>query len=118
MLLANGIDPKVVGFKHDLLRNKYHHLYSIFADNRIREFGYDQSEAGKNEQTLAFLLAYQLNHKGPVMVSFVRHFLVQAKKKERLLRSIYFGVHSTKTVPIAIRSKVVNIYRNELRTMT
>src|SRR3989344_5942797 len=61
MLLANGIDPKVVGFKHDLLRNKYHHLYSIFADNRIREFGYDQSEAGKNEQTLAFLLAYQLN---------------------------------------------------------
>ena len=38
-LLAHGINPKTVGFKHDLTRQKYHHLYALFASNRVREFG-------------------------------------------------------------------------------
>lgn len=117
MLLANEVDPKVVGFKRNLLRHKYHHLFTIFSTNRIKEYGYDQSEAGKEEQMLAFLMAYQLGHKGPVMQTFTRRLLAVAKKKEKTLRQIYFGVHSTKTVPSPFRSKILHIFRTELKDM-
>ena len=113
-LLAHGINPKTVGFKHDLLKSKYHHIYTIFSASRIKEFGYDQSEAGKNEQILAFLLAYKRGYKGPVMTSFIRKHLVWAKKHERGLRKNFFGIHSTRTVPADLRPRVVRLYHQEL----
>lgn len=117
MLLANGIDPVRVGFKFNLLKNKYHHLYTLFASNKIKAFGYDQSEAGKNEQLLAFLMAYQLGHRGPVMDTFVKRYLKFAKKDEKRLRQTYFGIHSSKTIPSSIKTKVLSIFRNELKSV-
>jgi hypothetical protein len=116
-LLANGVDPKQVGFSRNLLAGKYHHLYTLFSGTRIKEFGYDQSEAGKDEQILAFLMAYQLGHKGPVMQSFVRRYLHYAKKNERKLRQNFFGIHSGKTIPSEFKSKVLRIFRNELKDL-
>lgn len=116
-LLANGVDPKRVGFKHYLLRQKDHSLYSMFSSPRIMEFGYDQSEAGRGEQTLAFLMAYRRGHKGPVMQSFVRRYLKVARKKERKLRDTFFGIHSTKTIPGDLRQKVLRIYQQELKKL-
>lgn len=113
-LLAHGINPKIVGFKRDLLCQKYHHLYTIFSTGRIREFGYDQSEVGKNEQILAFLLAYKRGYRGPVMRSFARRFLVYAKKREKSLRQTFFGIHSTRTIPQNIKPRVLRIFRQEL----
>jgi len=113
-LLAHGINPKTVGFKHDLTRQKYHHLYTLFASNRIKEFGYDQSEAGRNEQILAFLMAYKRGVRGPVMTTFTRRYLAFARKHERKLRQIYFSLHSTKTIPQDLKPKIVRIFRQEL----
>lgn len=113
-LCAIGVDPKTIGFKHDLLRSKYQHLYTLFTTNRIKETGYDQSEAGRDEQILAFYMAYKNGYKGPVMNLFVRHYLAYAKKHEKKLRQIYFGIHSTKTVPQELRTKLLRIYRQEL----
>ncbi len=117
-LLAHGINPKNVGFRHDLLREKYRHLYTVFASNRIRRYGYDQSEAGNDEQLLAFLMAYQLGFRGPVMDSFVHKYLVQTRKREKSLRHTFFGIHSAKTVPQSIRSRLLHTYRNELKDMS
>lgn len=117
-LLAHGINPKTVGFKHDLLKQKYHHLYTIFSTSRMKEFGYDQSEAGKNEQILAFLLAYKRGMKGPVMNSFVRRFLSYARKNEKAMRKNFFGIHSTRTLPQPARAKVLRIFRQELDPLT
>ncbi|OGG18930.1 hypothetical protein A3D78_05740 [Candidatus Gottesmanbacteria bacterium RIFCSPHIGHO2_02_FULL_39_14] len=114
-LLANDISPKTVGFKRNLLRDKYHPLYSIFNSNKIKDFGYDQSQAGREEQILAMFMAYRNNHKGPVMTSFARKYLNFARKNERRLRQKYFGIHSTKTIPSELKTRVVNIYRHELR---
>lgn len=113
-LLAHGISPRTVGFKHDLLKQKYHHIYTIFSSPRIREFGYDQSTAGKNEQLLAFLMAYRKGYRGPVMCSFVKKYLAGTRKKERSLRQTFFGLHSTRTIPSDLRAKVIRIYRQEL----
>ena len=117
-LLAHGIDPKNVGFKHDLMRAKYHHLYIIFGSSRIKEFGYDQSEAGKDEQILAFLLAYKRGIRGPVMRTFTRRFLTYARKHEKHLRQRFFGVHSTRTIPQEIKPRVVRMYHQELDPLT
>ena len=113
-LLAHGIQPKTIGFKRDLLWSKYHHLYTIFSSNRIREFGYDQSEAGKNEQILAFYLAYKRGIRGPVMTTFARRFLAFAKKHDRTLRQTYFGIHSMRTIPADLKPKVIRIFHQEL----
>lgn len=117
-LLAHGISPKTVGFKHDLMRAKYHHLYIIFGSSRIKEFGYDQSEAGRDEQILAFLLAYKRGIRGPVMTMFRRRFLTYARKHEKHLRKNFFGVHSTRTIPQDIKPRVVRIYHQELDPLT
>ncbi len=117
-LLAHGISPKTVGFKRDLLRSKYHHIYMIFSTSRIKEFGYDQSELGKNEQILAFYLAYKRGFRGPVMSTFVRKYLTYAKKHEKALRQNFFGIHSTRTIPQDIKAKVVRIFHQELDPLT
>src|SRR3989344_5982315 len=91
-LLAHGINPKTVGFKHDLLKQKYLGFYSIFSEGRIQDFGYDQSEAGKNEQILAFRMAYKRGFRGPVMRAFSRHYGAFAKKHERKLRQTFFEI--------------------------
>ena len=117
-LLAHGINPKTVGFKHDLTRQKYHHLYTIFASNRVKEYGYDQSEAGRNEQILAFLMAYKRGIRGPIMRTFARRFLTYARKHEKKLRQIYFGIHSTKTIPQDLKPRVMRIFRAELGRLT
>lgn len=115
MLLAIGVNPKQVGFKHNLLRGKYHHLFAIFISDRVRRFGYDQSEIGNNEQLLAFLMAYNRGYRGPVMTSFIRHYLVRTKKRERMLKQTFFGIHSSKTVPQMIKPHLLQIYRSELK---
>ena len=114
-LLGIGVDPKKVGFNRNLLRDKYHNLYTIFEGSKIKDFGYDQSQAGRDEQILAFLLAYKKNHKGPVMTSFARRFLNSARKNEKRLRQKYFGLHSTRTVPSELKTKIVNIFKHELK---
>jgi len=116
-LLALGVDPKKVGFRRNLLRDKYHNLFTIFDGSKIKDFGYDQSQAGRDEQLLAFLMSYRNNHKGPVMTSFVRRFLKSTRKNENKLRQKYFGVHSTKTIPSELKTRVVNIFRHELRKL-
>lgn len=113
-LLAHGINPKTVGFKHDMLKQKYLGYYAIFSEGRIQDFGYDQSEAGKNEQILAFRMAYKRGFRGPVMRAFSRHYGVFAKKHERKLREVFFGIHSTRTIPGDLRSRVLRIYKTSL----
>lgn len=113
-LLAHGINPKTVGFKHDLLKQKYMGYFSIFSEGRIQDFGYDQSEAGKDEQILAFRMAYKRGFRGPVMRAFSRHYGAYAKKHERKLRLTYFGIHSTRTIPPDLRPRLLRIYRSAL----
>lgn len=116
-LLAHGISPKTVGFKHDMLKQKYLGYFSIFSEGRIQDFGYDQSTAGKNEQILAFRLAHKRGFRGPVMRAFTRHYGAFAKKHERKLRQIFFGMHSTRTIPTDLRARVLRIYRTSLAPM-
>ena len=113
-LTGLGISPKRGGFKHNMLANKYQSAFSIFSSPGIKAYGYDQSEAGKDEMILAFYLAYKRGIKGPLMRLFVRKYLAYARKNERKLRAKFFGIHSTKTVPKELRPKILRIFHQEL----
>lgn len=113
-LLALGINPQKVGFRYNLLSQKYTKLYPIFALNSKKAYGYDQSGAGNDEQIFSFLLAYKRGYKGPLMTHFIRKYLKYAKKNEKSFRKKYFGIHSTKTVPQDLKPKLLRIYHQEL----
>ncbi len=117
-LLAIGVDPVKVGYRHNLLALKYKSLYTLFGSDRIKEYGYDQSEAGRNEQIFAFYLAYKRGIKGPLMTQFIRKYLKFAVKNERIFRKRFFGIHSTKTIPGIFKSKVLRIFRQELEGLS
>lgn len=114
---ALGINPKRVGFIHNLLSKKYRTLYPVFSDRTVKSYGYDQSGAGKDEQIFAFHLAYKRGVRGPLMSLFVRKYLKYAVKNEKNFRRKFFGIHSSKTIPSDLKTKLLRIYRSELKGM-
>jgi hypothetical protein len=114
-LLANGIDPKKVGFKVDMLDLKYKNKFSVFNGKNEKTYGYDKSLLGRDEQLLAFLLAFERGVKGKLIEIFKKNYLKEAKEREKELRKKFFGIHSTRTLPEELKDKVLKIYREELR---
>lgn len=117
-LLGLGINPKTVGFRHNLLANKYKPLYPVFDNKNIKAYGYDQSEAGKDEQIFSYYLAYKKGFKGPLMRLFVRKYLRYALKHKKDFRKRFFGIHSSKTIPSEFKTKVMRIFHQELDPLT
>jgi hypothetical protein len=114
-LLANGINPKKVGFNVDMLDLKYKSKFSIFNERNDKNYGYDKSLLGRDEQLFAFLLAFKNGVKGELMEVFKKNYLKEAEKREKELRKKFFGVHSTKTLPEELKDKVLKIYQEELK---
>lgn len=115
-LLANGIDPKKVNFPHDMLKLKFKNKFSLF-NGKNGNYGYDKAGLGRDEQLLAFLLAYRNGAKGDLIEFFKKFYLKEAEKREKELREKYFGIHSTTTIPKELKEKVLNIYREGLKDL-
>jgi hypothetical protein len=112
-LKANGIDPKVVGFREDMLTKKKMGNYSLFGVDMGKP--YDISGLGRDEQLLAFYLAYMRDKKGYLMKLFEKTLLKEAKKKFRRLFNTFYGIHDSITLPNYIRKKLIKIYSEELK---
>lgn len=113
-LLANGVDPKKVGFTKWLLAEKYQSLYPILDEKSDKSYGYDQSAAGKEEQLFAFYLAYKNGFKGPLMDKFAKKYLETVKSREKEYRQKFYGLHSDLTMPSVFRKKLFKIFHQEL----
>lgn len=114
-LLALGIDPKTVDFKDDLLapKNKYH--YSIFENGANQLEGYDATRIGRDEQILAFYLAYKRGYRHGVMEDFIREHLTEASNRESELRRTFFGIAPATTVPEELKPQILSIFKRELK---
>lgn len=112
--LANDIDPRGVGMKSNLLELKYKNKFSLFEENTGNSYGYDRSRLGRDEQLLAFYLAYKRGYLGQLISLFKKDYLKEAKAREKELRAKYFGVHSSSTIPAELKSGVLEIFKNEL----
>ncbi len=117
-MLALGLDPKSVGFTENLLVERKQELYSLFKKETDKNGVYDQSGLGRDEQLLAFLMAYRLGAKGGLIKIFKKEYLSEAKSRERELREKFFGIHTTDTLTYELKSRLIKIYRDELSELS
>lgn len=113
-ILANGINPKTVGFTDDMLDLKYQNLYSLFDGDGKKE-GYDATDLGRDEQLLAFYLAFRRGVKGDLMEVFKEKYLAEALRKKGSLLKKYFSLHPSAVLPKEYESKILSIFRQELK---
>lgn len=116
--LANNVDPAKIGIPTNMLKLKYKNKFSLFENGNIKDSGYDQSRLGRDEQLLAFLLAYKNGYKGQLIDLFKSLYLKEAKRREGELRKKFFSIHSTNTLPKELKDKVLNIFREELKNLS
>jgi len=115
-LKANGIDPKNVGFKTDMLDYEKEHLYSCFGLEKKAGFavGYDASGMAREEQLYSFYLAYKNKVKGDLIVKFKKNFLDEARSREDELHKKFLGMHAAKTIPSKFLKPLGSIFKEEL----
>lgn len=109
---VNG-DPAKIGMKHNLFDKKYRSLYPLF-NPKIKR-AYEMPPEVREEQLLAFLLAYRLGAKGELMKLFADKYLKEAVKKESILRRKFFKVYPAVNVPPQYKTKLLNIFQGELK---
>lgn len=114
--LANGINPKKVGIKNDLLNSRYRDKFTLFFGKNVKSiYSYDSSELSRDEQLLAFQLARKRGCRGELIDLFKKLYLKEAESREKELKEKYFGIHSSTTMPGDLKEKVLKIYRQELK---
>jgi len=112
-LKANGIDVKNLGFKENLFDKKYKGLYSLFGGENAT-IPYDASGLNRDEQLLAFYLAYRQGERGDLIDIFKTTFLDEAMKREDELHKEYLGVHESLTCPKKYYHQIRSILKEEL----
>ncbi|MDD4332681.1 MAG: hypothetical protein PHT51_01055 [Patescibacteria group bacterium] len=110
-----GIDPKKIGFKKDFFQKKYLDYYSLFNGRKI--ILQDKTVCAREQQLLAFLLAYYKGSQGEIMELFKKTYLKEAQEKEKMLRQKFFSPHSSLTIPREIKNKLFNIFNQELKSL-
>ncbi len=112
---ANNVDTKSVGLRSNLLDKKHKKLYCLF-DGKERDV-YEKSKEARDEQLLAFYMAYRNNHKGYLINLFKRTFLKEAKEREDALSKKFFSIHKSVTMPKNIKKNVLAIFKEELKNL-
>jgi hypothetical protein len=115
-LKANGIDPKTVGFKTNMLEHDKEHLYSCFGLEKKEGFsvGYDSSGMARDEQLYSFFLAYKRGVKGELIDRFKENLLEEARVREDKLHNKFMAIHPSKTIPEKFMNPLHSIFKEEL----
>jgi len=111
--VAVGGDPKKIGFNKNFFAKQYQPLYPLLA-KKISRY-YEKPPAVREEQLLAFLLAYRQGARGELIELFRRKYLTEAEKKEKTLRKKFFGIYPAINIPNNLKNKVLKIYQEELK---
>lgn len=112
MIRAVGGDPRQAGFHHDLLQLKHKKLYRLFDGREVDS--YERSEEARDEQLLAFLMAWKNGTRGSLMSRFERDLLPEARRRERELRRRFLAVHEPTTVPPRLGRRLIRLCERAL----
>ena len=110
---AFNINTKIVGLRN-MFDKKHKPFYSLFNGKEIDR--YEQNPESREQQLLAFLLATKHKVKGYLINYFKKHYMKEALAKEDELRKKYFRLWPAK-IPKELKTKVINIYREELKDL-
>lgn len=111
-LRAFNFSPERVGFYENMLHIKKEKFFILF-DKKGVDSTYGSSGLGRDEQLLAFYLAYKNGTRGDLIEKFKTHFLKEAEEREEDLINEYFGIHSSFTLPPSLRKKTLRIFEKE-----
>jgi hypothetical protein len=116
-LKALNISPERVGFYNNhMLDADKKNLYTIF-NNVTKDSAYGGSGLGRDEQLLAFLMAYKNGVKGELIDEFRVLHLTEAEKKKEKLTKEFFGIHTSYSLPSSLRRRVLRIFEKEKGTV-
>jgi hypothetical protein len=105
-------NPKKVGFKHNLLDKKHEKHYALFKGRKVD--CYEMSSEARDQQLLAFLMAYRAGVRGYLIDKFRKKYMREAKSREKELRKKFFSVHKAR-LPPQYKKRIVSIYREEMK---
>jgi len=111
-LKALGIDPKLAFFQRNMLTKKNKHLFPLF--NKKPKRAYERTKGSRDEQLLAFYLAYRHGIKGDLIDLFKRSHQKEADKRKDELFKTFFCFHPTGNLPPELQKKVHGIYEQEM----
>lgn len=111
---AHDIDIKTVGMSSMLSRN-FKKYYILFGMNPSID-RYEKSPEARDQQLLAFYLAYKNGVKGPLIDVFKRNFLSEAITREDELRKKFFRIYKT-DLPNNLQIKLHAILKEELKDL-
>ncbi|MDP2812326.1 MAG: hypothetical protein Q8O32_01405 [bacterium] len=110
---AIGGDPKKISFNRNFFAKQYIEFFPLFSAKNTR--AYEKPKAVRDEQLLAFFLAYRNGCSGDLIDLFAKKYLKEAIKREKILRGKFFGIHPSTTIPKQFKNKLFNIYQQELK---
>ena len=110
---ALNINTKKIGFRNGMLSRNHKPYYSLFGV-KFDDSAYDISGVGRDEQLLAFYLAYKNKVKGELIDDFKQKFLNEAKEREDELIKNFFSAHRSLTLPKKLKRKIIPIFKEEL----
>lgn len=112
-LRAFNFSPERVGFyDSEMFSLKKESFYVIFNGNKDIS-AYGGSGLGRDEQLLAFYLAYKNGDRGELVDKFKSLYLNAVEKKKEKMIKDYFSLHSSYTLPSQLREKVLKIFSKE-----
>lgn len=114
-MLALGVDPKSVDFNDEMISLKHKDRYSLFERSEKGLEGYDATRLGRDEQLLAFYLAYKRGWRVGVFDEFIKSHLIEASNRESELRKTFFGIYPASTIPEELKPQILGIYKRELK---
>lgn len=110
---ALGISPNKTGLTStQMLSLKKGDLYPLFNKGEGKSL-YGGSGLGRDEQLLAFYLAYKNGAKGELMEKFRLLYLPEAERKKEKLIKKYFGIYSSYSLPSMLKRKIIRIFQKE-----
>ncbi len=109
---AWGINTQKLGFTRGLLGKNSERFYTLFSGRETDN--YEKSEEARDEQLLAFYLAYKRGVRGYLIDKFKKRFLNEAQSREKSLTESFLKPHSLESLPENLREKIKKIYFEEL----
>jgi len=115
-MTAFGINPSLAGFDENMLSSVKERHFVIFG--KIDDSSaYGSSGLGKNEQQLAFYLAYKKGAKGELIDKFVNKYLKEAILKLSSSIKFFFGIHINSTLPDELKMSLDQILKREQKNV-
>ena len=110
---ALNISPERVGFYNNNMFALEKEKYYVIFEAKGNKSAYGASGLGREEQLLAFYLAYKNGVHGELIDKFKSLYLKDIEKRKEKLINEYFSIHSSYSLPPPLRRRAIRVFEKE-----